>query len=225
MRVSVVTSGFVAAGALLLVGLAISSFALAQAARSGSGNAQAQAQLQQLATERTQLQAENARLRSELEALKKRQSEGASAREAAERRARAAQASIESSVAARAAAERDLVTQRDRMQELVDKFRETVQQLRTVETERAALVETSDAQKRDLAACAERNATLYTMNDELLTRLERRGAFGPGLAAEPFTRLKRTELENYAADVRYRAEEQRIQPTPMPAPIVAPPSN
>lgn len=196
----------------------------AQAARSSSSNAQAVAQLQQLAAERTQLQSENARLRQELEALKKGQASLTSERDAAARRARNAEVSVQANAAQREASERDMQAQRDRLNELVEKFRETAQQLRDVETDRGTLRESLESSKRELSACIGRNAALYELNDEVLTRLERRGAFGPSLAAEPFTKLKRTQLENFVADHRYRAEEQRQSTLAPLAPEQQPPT-
>jgi chromosome segregation ATPase len=212
-------AGALTAIALFVVAQLLSTTLLrAQTARSGGSSAQAAAQLQQLAAERTQLQAENERLRKELETLKKEQESIAGARDNAERRVRSAQASIAASAAARDATEQELATQKSRLQELVEKFRETAEQLRAVETDRATTKQSLEERQREFGACVERNASLYRLNEELLARLERRGAFGLSAASEPFTRLKRTELENLIDDYRYRAEENKQPAQPVSNP-------
>jgi chromosome segregation ATPase len=197
--------------------LASLSTAHAQTARSGSGpSAQMQAQMQQLASERTQLQAENARLRKELADLKKDRDALDSAKRAAEGRARSSQAAISSSAAQRQSAERDLEQQRARTEELVAEFRKTAQLLRDVESDRTTTKQSLATRDQELRVCVDRNRELYKVNGEVLDRLERRGAFGAAVA-EPFTRLKRTQLENLIEDYRYRADEQQVEPPKDPA--------
>jgi chromosome segregation ATPase len=190
---------------------AYSPQAVAQAARSG-GNAGAQMmqQLQQLAAERTSLQAENARLKRELETLRKERDALSGGREALDRRARASEA-----VAARSAAEREdlareLERQKSRMEELIAKFRETAEALRDTENEHTEARQTLARRDADLATCVDRNTALYALNGEILDRLERRGFWSNLAAAEPFTRLKRVQLENLADEYRQKAEDQRI---------------
>ncbi len=203
-------------GLVVLLTCVLSPAAQSQSARpGGSTNAQAALQLRQLAAERMQLEAENARLKKELDALRKERDAKQGALDAAERRARTSVASSARAESARDKLQRDLDLQRSRTQELVDKFRDTVQQLREVETTGAATKQTLAQVERDLGSCVERNTALYKLTDEVLDRLERRGSFGLAASVEPFTRLKRTELENFVDDYRYRAEEQRV---PAPAP-------
>jgi chromosome segregation ATPase len=201
----------------LMLAITAVSAAHAQTARSGGGpSAQIQAQLQQLASERTQLQAENERLKKELSDLKKDRDALDSAKKAAEGRARASQAAISSSAAQRQSAEQDLEQQRARTEELVAEFRKTAQLLRDVESDRTTTKQSLATRDQELRVCADRNLALYKLNEEVLDRLEKRGAFGAAVA-EPFTRLKRTQLENLIEDYRYRANEQQVEPPKDPA--------
>jgi chromosome segregation ATPase len=201
----------------LMLAITAVSAAHGQTARSGSGpSAQIQAQLQQLASERTQLQAENERLKKELADLKKDRDALDSAKKAAEGRARASQAAISSSAAQRQSAEQDLEQQRARTEELVAEFRKTAQLLRDVESDRTTTKQSLATRDQELRVCADRNLALYKLNGEVLDRLEKRGAFGAAVA-EPFTRLKRTQLENLIEDYRYRANEQQVEPPKDPA--------
>ena len=109
------------------------------------------------------------------------------------------------------------------MQELIAKFRETAQTLRDVETDRA-IVE-AVGRTRTFASwmpASTSNMSLYKLNGELLTQLENGGFWSRVAQAEPFTRIKRTELENLIEDYKYRAEEQKLSPearaqTPAPS--------
>jgi chromosome segregation ATPase len=189
--------------------------AAAQAARSGGGaSAQLVQQLQQLASERTALQAENARMKKELAELTKERDTLKSGRSALDQRSRASEAAIARSAQETANAESELAKQKERMQQLVEKFRETAQTLRDVETERATFKQSLNTREADLATCTKQNEALFALNDEVLTRLEGTGPISRIASAEPFTKLKRTQLENLIDEYRYRAEDQKVSAAP-----------
>jgi hypothetical protein len=94
-------------------------------------------------------------------------------------------------------------------QELITKFRETVQALRDVETGSLAAKQSLATRDHELKVCIDRNLALYDLNQEVLTRLEKQGVFSRVAQAEPFTRIKRAQLENLIDDYKARAEDQR----------------
>jgi len=194
------------AGALVL-----SLAAISQTERgSTSGNSQLLRQMQQLASERTQLQTENARLRRELDAARGERDALKSASAGMDRRLRALEAGAVRADGERDVSAQELAQQRARMEELIAKFRETATTLRDVESQRAAAAQTLAARDGELAQCVDRNQKLYDLNDEILTRFGQRG-FWSGLAsAEPFTQLKRTQLENLIGEYRGKAEDQAV---------------
>jgi septal ring factor EnvC (AmiA/AmiB activator) len=193
--------------------LAVPTFA--QTARSGGAqNNQLVQQLQQLASERTSLQAENARIKKELAEMTKERDSLKQGRVALDRRAQVSEAAIARSAQEKADAEGEAGKLKERMQELIAKFRETAQTLRDVETERSAFKQSLETKDGELKACVARNASLYELNDEVLTRFEEQGTFSRLASAEPFTKLKRVQLENLVEDYRYRADEQKISATP-----------
>lgn len=182
----------------------------AQAARSGgNANAQVMLQMQQLAAERTALQTENARLKAELETLRKEGDKVKAGQTGASRRVQELTAAAERTAAARDASEKEAQQLKERTQELVDKFRETVQVLRETETSFAAARNSLATRDQELQSCRSRNAALYKLNGEVLQRLEGRGAFSSLARAEPFTRLKRIELENLVDDMQSQADDQK----------------
>jgi len=197
----------------------------AQVQRSGGGaNAQLFQQYQQALTERGQLQAENEKLKKSLDDLKKQLDasqqqlgtlkSGASRGQAA---LVAAQASNESTVKA-------LATTQSKMQELISHFKETAAALRGVETERTQLLQELAQSKAAYDKCAERNYELYQIANDVLNHYQHQGMFSYMERAEPFTRLKQTQIDNLVLDYRARAEELRLKgATPSPAGAAAGP--
>ena len=190
--------------------------ALAQTARSGGGgaqNAQLVQQLQQLASERTAMQAEQAKMKKELEDLRKERDTLKAGQAAAGQRSRAeADAAVARSTRDREATEKELSQVKQRTQELIDKFKETAQALREVETDRATAKQALVRQGQELDACVANNQALYKLNDEVLTRFDQQGVWSRVAQAEPFTRLKRVQLENLIDGYRTRADDQKFTP-------------
>jgi chromosome segregation ATPase len=189
--------------ALLFIGAP----AVAQTARSGNTDARVMQQLQQITGEKTALQAENTELKRQVEQLRKDLATASSAKSLAENKAKALQANASRGEQSDKQAEEQLERTRGQLQELVTKFRETAQTLRDVETDRATVKTELAAQQRDFKTCVDRNAGLYNLNTEILDRMEKRGFWSSVTEREPFTRIKRTQLENLIDDYRYRAEE------------------
>jgi len=185
----------------------------AQTARSGGApNAQLMLQMQQLASERTSLQAENAKIKKELEDVKKERDTLKNAQKATDARVKTSAGQVAQLTAQRESAEESLKQTKDRMQELVAKFRETVQTLREIETDRNTNKQTLATRDQELKVCIDRNLALYKLNDELLTRIDKQSVFSRMAASEPFTRIKRIQNENLVDDYKARADDQRATP-------------
>lgn len=183
----------------------------AQTARSGGGaSAQLMQQMQQLAAERTSLQAENDTLKKDLESMRKERDALKKGQQALDQRVRVTESSLKESTVQREATAQELAQLKEKMQQLIAKFRETVQSLREVETQSTAAKQTLAIRDRDLKTCIDRNLALYKLNDEVLTRLEHQTVWGRMARAEPFTRIKRIELENLVDEYKSRADDHRI---------------
>jgi hypothetical protein len=72
--------------------------------------------------------------------------------------------------------------------------------------------------------CVDHNQALYKLNDEVLTRLENQGMWSRVASAEPFTRIKRTQLDNYVVESKARADAQRLPAASAPTPAATPSS-
>jgi hypothetical protein len=207
-------------------GAVISAVTPAQVQRSGGGggaaNAQLMMQYQQADAERTQLKSDNAKLKKDLDDLKKQL-------DAARKQAAVSKAGVNRDAAQLAAAQaandrsaKDLVDAKGKMQELVGKFRETITQMRGIESERSQLQQQLAQSKTAFDQCAERNYSLYQVDNEVLDRYSHEGAFSHIASAEPFTRIKRTQIDNLVLEYKERAEELRIKKAETAAGSAAP---
>jgi chaperonin cofactor prefoldin len=184
---------------------------MAQAPRSGDANAKAAQQMQGLAAARQRLQGELDAAKRELDAAKAKLSAATADRDRAQAKARAQDAASAQLDAANKANAEQLERARGQVSELVTKFKQTVETLKGVETDRDQLKAEVESRKRALSACVDTNAKLYLLNDEILDRFEQRGFWHQVMDRESFTRLSRTRLENLVDDYRQRAEELRKQ--------------
>jgi hypothetical protein len=211
------------AAAGLVLALSTGNVAYPQAARGGgAANAQLLQQLQQLASERTSMQAENARLNKQLDDLRKERDSLQSGQKALDQRTKASAVALAQSTSQRDALEQELKQTKDKMQELVAKFRETVQTMREIETDRTSTKQTLATRERELNVCMDHNRALFKLNGEVLTRLDNQSVWSRVAAAEPFTKLKRVELENLVDDYKARADDQRLTPETLKATAAQP---
>ena len=209
---------WIAAATLAAATLAGSPGLPAQVARSGgNANTQLLEQMQQLASERTALQAENERLKGELADAKKERDSLKSGQQALDRRARESAAALVHSKAERDSGAEELAQTKAKMQELIVKFRETIQKLREVETDGATAKQSLATREREVKTCIDHNLALYRLNDEVLTHFDAQGFWSRMAQSEPFTRIKRVQNENLIDEYRTRAQEQ-LAPGAKPSP-------
>jgi chromosome segregation ATPase len=224
----------VKAAAVLTLVLAGPAGVQAQVARSGSAGgpsaetARLAQQLQQASAERLQLQAEVKRLQAELDAAKKAPAEPPAEVAALRQRAQAAEQSAQRSRAAADEAEAKAARLQAKLDELVPRFRDTTKALRETDADRTTLQSAAQRQHESLTTCVENNERLLKLNTEVVERLEHTGFWTKLAADEPFTRLKRTELENLADANRAAAGALAVAPPgPLPEarPLAQPPAD
>lgn len=204
-----------AAVILAAASIALSAFfvraARAQEARSGGGAVSAQmvAELQQLSAERTSLKAENTQLKQQLAAAEKERDALKKGARATDLRVKSSQAALAHSNAQETASEQKIAQLQAGVQQLIAKFRDLADTLRKVEIEDATTKQTLAMRQSDLQSCSQHNQALYRLDDEVLRHFERQGFFSRLASDEPFTRIKRTQLENFAIESRGSAADQR----------------
>jgi hypothetical protein len=120
------------------------------------------------------------------------------------------------------------------MQQLIGRFKETIALLQGVETDRASLKQTLATREQELKICADHNHALYQLNDEVLTRMDKQSFWSKVGESEPFTKIKRVQLENLVDNYKSRADDQHLTTEtmkqalrtapPPPTPASAPPA-
>ena len=178
----------------------------------GGANDQTQALIQQLGMERTRLNAENAKLKKEIKELKE---------EAEALAEENAQTDKElNNVQGQLNAKSDLSDQllerlnlmKSRMDELIAKFRETVNNLTAVEEESAIRGQEISRLERELKSCATNNVALSKIGYEVLSKYENKGFFDRAGQVEPFTRIKKVQIENMVDEYTYLIQDQEYSP-------------
>jgi chromosome segregation ATPase len=188
----------------------------AQVQRSGGGEAQKiMQQYQQVAAEKTALQAQVTQLKKDLDAANTELAAVKKERDAAKAHAGVPPAAVAQAnaqaAAAKDAAERSLDQSKQRMTELVSRFRDTATNLKDVEADRAKLRKDLADRNDAFDKCALDNTQLYEINGEILDRFQHVGLFTRVGSAEPFTKITRTRLDNLAVEYRERAQELRVK--------------
>jgi len=199
-------------GVLALIGLGLQTLGYSQVERTGGGaNAQLLQQYQQASSERNALQAENAKLKKDLDDAKAKLSAANKQLGTMKAGSASQQSALEAAQAADRNSAQSLEQTKSKMQELVTHFRETATTLREVETDRSGVKQQLAKSQADFDQCVQRNYQLYQVNSEILDHYEHQSAFSVLARAEPFTQIKRTQNENLVDEYRARAEELRLQ--------------
>jgi chromosome segregation ATPase len=168
-------------------------------------------QYQQAAAQVAQLQADNSKLKKDLDDTKKQRD--ATSKQLATLKAGAGSeaAKLAAAEATSQAAAQNIEQTKAKLQEVIGRYRDLATNLRDVETQRSALQQQLTQTQSGLDLCAQRNYQLYQINVEILDRYQHQGLFSYLQRAEPFTQLKRTQIDNLALDYRQRAEELRVK--------------
>ena len=209
--------------AVALFGLTLSLPSHAQVERSGGGETQRiMQQYQQLAAQKAELQAQVAQLKKDLDTARSDLASTQKERDALKARvgpAAAAAGAIAQLTASRDAAEKNVGAYKQRMEELVGKYREIATNLRDVEGDRGKIRQQLEERNAAFDKCAENNLQLFQITNEVLDRYEHVGMFTKVSAAEPFTQLTRTRIQNLADEYRQRAMENRTKKQAPPTPL------
>jgi DNA repair exonuclease SbcCD ATPase subunit len=203
----------------LLILFLAAPLACAQAPRGGGtgGGSESQKimqQYQQLAAEKTSLQAQLAQMKKDLDTANAALAAANKERDALKGRsagAAAAAAQLAQANAARLSTEKSLEQSKQRTAELVERFKETIASLKGVESDRAQLQKDNAALNSEFDKCADHNLQLYEISNAVLDRYEHVGFFTKAGAAEPFTKITRTRIDNLVDEYRARAEELRLK--------------
>lgn len=190
--------------------------AIAQTQRSGGGGEMQKImqQYHQLAAEKTSLQAQLAQMKKDLDsahadlAAAKKERDALKARSAG---SASASAQLAQANASRDNAEKSLEQNKQKTGELVERFKETIGSLKSVEADRAQLQKDNLLLNASLSKCADDNLQLFEISNTVLDRYEHVGFFTKVGSAEPFTKITRARIDNLVVEYRERAEQARVK--------------
>ena len=182
----------------------------AQSARQGNdGVARLQAALQQLSAEKTTLQGEKTKLETHVAELEKQLAAAQEENKSISTQLAHSQAAEQQATANGEALNEHLKQAHDRTEELVTHFRETASSLQQTERERGELQQQLAGSSQQLDLCTKNNVALYDVGIEVLDRYQSKGFWSVMKQKEPFTQLKRVEIENLAEEYRQRLDDAR----------------
>lgn len=194
----------------------------AQTERTGNANSQLAALYQEAVAAKNELQAENDRLKQQLDRSGKELAATKRAGGASDAKIREAQDQLQAAQTSAQTSARELEQTKMRLQELIDKYRELAVNTRSIETDKTRAEEALARSKAANDRCVTDNSALYQLDLEVLDRYEHQGAFSYLARAEPFTKIKRAEIENLVDRYRARAEELRVEKASATAPGATP---
>jgi uncharacterized protein YlxW (UPF0749 family) len=201
----------------------LAGVAAAQQTRDDGGNARLQAMVQQLTGEKTQLAADNAKLKTDLDKANAELKSLRDAQTGLERRLGQSETSLSQASVTNTRSTAALEAQRERYDAVVAEFRKTIDVLRTTEIERNELRGTLASRESALKQCVTANQKMFETGNEVLDRYEEKGCFSAMRENEPFTQNKRVQLQNLVDEYRWALEDQKLPETAQPA-VAAPAS-
>lgn len=183
----------------------------AEVASRGGTNDQSQALIQQLGAERTRLTAENAKLKKQLKDAESQLEELEKENTKTSKTLSSVQNQLSSKSDLSDKLTEQLTQAKTRMEELIAKFRETITSLRNVESESAQQSQQITQLERELNTCATNNVALSKLGFEVLENYENKGFWSRAGQKEPFTQLKKVQIENLVDEYTYLIQDQEYK--------------
>ncbi len=196
------------ANIFLLLVIITPMVSIADVAPRGGATDQAQALIQQLGAERARLSAENSKLKKKLKEVEGELEELKSASEKTDKKLNVVQSQLNQKTNLSEKLNGKLEEAKNKMQELITKFRETITNLRQVENESAQRAQEIARLDRELKLCATNNVALSELGYEVLAKYEDKGFWDRVGQKEPFTKIKKVQIENLVDDYKYKIEDQ-----------------
>jgi chromosome segregation ATPase len=188
-----------------------------KASREREALRRAQMQLQQIHGQVSTLAQEKAVLGKELEQSRKQAKTAQGKLRKAERGFADEKARGEQLAKEMEALKQDLASTRSRLTDTEGKLAETTktlsqtqQNLARTEADKRGLEGVKLRQEKEISACEGKNLKLYQTGRELMTRFEQKTCGEILAQKEPFTGLKRVEVENLLEEYRDKLDEQKL---------------
>lgn len=176
-------------------------------------------QVQQLSQEKAALEAKLAGFEQEKAALAQEKEKLASRIRDAEARASGEgrkRTQLEGTLDAASKEKQSLLEQKNdlekRLAEMTARQAETARELATTKTQKQQADTTAEARGRQIANCEDKNMKLYQHGRDLIEQCQDRSKTDAMLRLEPFTALKRVEIENLLESYRDKLDAQKLLP-------------
>ena len=202
------------AGMLCITSMVTSVLAQTQRSGGGGDTQKFMQQYQQIAAEKTAMQAQVTQMRKDLDGANAELAAVKKERDALKRRSgasAAAAAQVARANQSKDSIEKSLEQNKQHTAELVDRFKQTIASLKGVEADRATLQRNYNVLELQLDKCASDNVELYDISKTVLDRYDHVGLFTKVSSAEPFTRLTRTRIDNLVIEYSARADAARLK--------------
>ncbi len=166
--------------------------------------------IQQMANERAQLEAESNALHKKLDEANAQVAKLGEQNDSLKKQLDRSRSSLDQSSAANKRNEETISQLRNRMNELIAEFRKTANTLRETEMDRNRLRKSLTAREGDLKQCVDNDMALYKIGNEVLDRYEHKGVFESLREREPFTKIKRVQLENLVDEYHWKLDDELL---------------
>ena len=181
-----------------------------------SSRTQVQALLQQISAERDALKTENTRLKADLDKAQKAQQTADAAVAAGTEELTRLRAAVEAFQAQNEALRAQLGHSQTAIGTLRNQQAATHAALKQAQSKGQVLDEELGECRSRVDTLIGHNLRLFEIGNELLDRFENKGVWASLREAEPFTGLKRVELENIVQDYRFAIDDQRVEAKSVP---------
>lgn len=110
-------------------------------------------------------------------------------------------------------ADTQIVKLKESLEKWVSAYKQAAEVARTKEAQRARLADETIKLQRIVADQQSKNAAMFKLGSEILTRYEKFGLGEALLAREPFVGITRVKLENLVQDYQDKLVDQKIKPS------------
>lgn len=173
----------------------------------GATAAKLQAMLRQVAAERDAAREETARVKNEVDELKKKLDRKGKEQESKEQKTARLNETIERYKKNEELWRERVQKDRERTLELVEKFRETVAVLKNIEQEKGRLQKDIMQVESKLTICSKQNDELYRASQELVDLYAKKSVWDALFQDEPVLGLKRVEIDNIVQENQSRLDK------------------
>ena len=102
---------------------------------------------------------------------------------------------------------------RESFQNLQKDHQTSVEQGDECKSKLQALASSVSRQSQSIEMCEKKNTALYELNVEILNRYKKKGVWSALFQAEPFTQIKKVEMENIVQEYKEKLDSQKAEKT------------